>query len=215
MSAPARLRVLVVDDHLVVRRGLVALLGDEPDLEVVAQAANVRQALDLYRVHRPDVTLMDLKMPDGTGVEAIASIQQIDARARILVLTIQAGEEAVFQALQAGAQGYLTKDAPGPEIVAAIRAVHRGERCLPAGVAATMAQRLKQPALSPREITVLELIGRGFSNKGIAAELKLSTATVQNHVAAVLQKLGADSRAHAVTLALERSIIDIDDLRLG
>ena len=210
----APIRILAADDHLVVRLGLVALIERQEDMKVVGQAASGRQVIELYRTHKPDVTLMDLRMPGGSGVEAIEAICKEDPKARIIVITIHSGDEAVFQALRAGAQGYLLKDTPGPEILAAIRAVHAGTPCIPPPIAAAMAERLRQPELSVREIAILKLIARGFSNKRIADELDVSASTVKNHVASLMGKLGADDRAHAVTLALERNIIDLEGLRL-
>jgi DNA-binding NarL/FixJ family response regulator len=211
MTAP--IRILAADDHVVVRLGLVALIDRQEDMKVVAQAASGRHAVEMYRAHRPDVTLMDLRMPGGSGVEAIEAICREDAKARIIVITIHSGDEAVFQALRAGAQGYLLKDTPGPEILAAIRGVHAGQPCLPPAIAAAMAERLRTPELSGREIAILKLIARGYSNKRIADELEVSASTVKNHVASLMMKLGADDRAHAVTLALERNIIDLEGLR--
>ena len=212
MTAPAAIRVLVADDHLIVRLGLVALIERQDDMQVVGQAASGRQVIEQYRALQPDVTLMDLRMPGGTGVEAIEAICKEFPRARIIVVTIHSGDEAVFQALRAGAQGYLLKDTPGPEILAAIRAVNDGQPCLPPPIASAMAERLRQPELSSREIAILKLIARGFSNKRIADELAVSASTVKNHVASLMTKLGADDRAHAVTLALERNIIDLESL---
>jgi two-component system, NarL family, response regulator len=214
MSPAAPIRILAADDHLVVRMGLVALIDRQEDMKVVGQAASGRQVVELYRVHKPDVTLMDLRMPGGSGVEAIEAICKEHPRARIIVITIHSGDEAVFQALRAGAQGYLLKDSPGPEILAAIRSVHAGQPCIPPQIAAAMAERLRQPELSAREIAILKLIACGFSNKRIADELAVSASTVKNHVASLMGKLGADDRAHAVTLALERDIIDLEGLRL-
>jgi two-component system NarL family response regulator len=214
MTPAAPIRILAADDHLVVRMGLVALIDRQEDMKVVGQAASGRQVVELYRIHKPDVTLMDLRMPGGSGVEAIEAICKEHPRARIIVITIHSGDEAVFQALRAGAQGYLLKDTPGPEILAAIRSVHAGQPCIPPQIAAAMAERLRQPELSAREIAILKLIARGFSNKRIADELEVSASTVKNHVASLMGKLGADDRAHAVTLALERNIIDLEGLRL-
>jgi two-component system, NarL family, response regulator len=214
MTPAAPIRILAADDHLVVRMGLVALIDRQEDMKVVGQAASGRQVVELYRVHKPDVTLMDLRMPGGSGVEAIEAICKEFPKARIIVITIHSGDEAVFQALRAGAQGYLLKDTPGPEILAAIRSVHAGQPCIPPQIAAAMAERLRQPELSAREIAILKLIARGFSNKRIADELEVSASTVKNHVASLMSKLGADDRAHAVTLALERNIIDLEGLRL-
>jgi DNA-binding NarL/FixJ family response regulator len=213
VSAATPIRVLIADDHLVVRLGLAALIDRQDDMSVVAQAASGRQVVELYRSHRPDVTLMDLRMPGGDGVSAIAAICAEDPRARIIVVTIHSGDEAVFQALRAGADGYILKDAPGPEILAAIRTVHAGNPCIPPPIAMAVADRLRQPELSLREIAILKLVARGFSNKRIADEQEVSASTVKNHVASLMAKLGADDRAHAVTLALERGIIDLEGLR--
>jgi two-component system NarL family response regulator len=213
MGSAAPIRVLVADDHLVVRLGLVALIDRQEDMTVIGQASNGRQVVELYRAQRPDVTLMDLRMPGGDGVEAIAAICADDPAARIVVVTIHSGDEAVFQALRAGAQGYLLKDAPGPEIVSAIRTVHAGQPSLPAAIANAVVDRLRQPDLTSREIDVLKRIARGYSNKRIADELGVSASTVKNHIASLMTKLGADDRAHAVTLALARGIIDLDGLR--
>jgi len=211
--AEGTIRVLVADDHLVVRLGLVAILERQEDMTVVGQASSGRQVVELYRQHRPDVTLMDLRMPGGDGVEAIAAICREDPRARIIVVTIHSGDEAVFQALRAGAQGYLLKDAPGPDILAAIRTVHSGQPSLPAAIANAVVDRLRQPDLTTREVEVLKLIARGYSNKRIAGEIGVSASTVKNHIASLMTKLGADDRAHAVTLALGRNILDLDSLK--
>ena len=213
-SPTSRIRVLVADDHLVLRLGLVTLIGDEPDMEVVAEAANGQEVIDLFKSHRPDVVLMDLRMPGHTGEEVIAAVCSEDAEARIIVLTIHKGDEAVYQALRAGAKGYLIKDVPTEEILAAIRMVHQGQRCIPPEIASRMLERLWQADLTPREVDILKLVARGLGNKEVADELSISQATVKNHVASIIGKLGAQDRTHAVTLALERNIIDIDDLGL-
>jgi two-component system NarL family response regulator len=211
MSEP--IRVLVADDHLVVRLGLVAIIDRQDDMSVVAQAASGVEVVALYRVHRPDVTLMDLRMPGGSGVEAIAAICAEDPHARIIVVTVSTGDEEVFRALRAGARGYLVKDAPGPEILAAIRRVRVGEPSVPVGLLLAAAERPEPAELSARETQVLKLIARGFSNKRIAGELGVSNSTVKNHIASLMGKLGADDRAHAVTLALDRRLIDLASLR--
>ena len=201
------LRVLVADDHLIVRLGLVALIDGESDMQVVAQAANGREALDQFRTHRPDVTLIDLRMPGEDGVYAIEAIREVEPSARIIVLTIHKGDDAVYRALQAGAKGYLLKNVAGDELLAAIRKVHAGESWIPAEIAERMAARLLQVPLSAREIEVVKLIAQGLSNKRIADHLQLGESTVRTHVASLMTKLGADNRTHAANLALERNII--------
>ena len=201
------LRVLVADDHLIVRLGLVALIDGESDMQVVAQAANGREALDQFRTHRPDVTLIDLRMPGEDGVYAIEAIREVEPSARIIDLTIHKGDDAVYRALQAGAKGYLLKNVAGDELLAAIRKVHAGESWIPPEIAERMAARLLQVPLSAREIEVVKLIAQGLSNKRIADHLQLGESTVRTHVASLMTKLGADNRTHAANLAQERNII--------
>jgi len=215
VSEPQPIRVLVADDHLILRLGLVTLINGEPDMRVVAEASSGRHVVDLFRAHRPDVTLMDLRMPGQGGVDAIATICAEEPGARIIVLTIHKGDEAVYQALKAGARGYLLKDVPCEEILAAIRAVHEGRRCIPPAIAARMAERIRHDDLTPREIDVLKLIARGFSNKQIGDRLGIAEATVKNRVVSLLAKLGVQDRTHAVTLALERNIIDLEEVDVG
>jgi len=208
------IRVLIADDHLLLRMGLESLINRQKDMQVVAEAAGGTEVVELYKVHRPDVTLMDLRMPGLSGVEAIAAIMAFHQEARIIVLTIHKGDEAVYQAVRAGARGYLIKDVATEEILAAIRAVHQGQRCIPPDIATRMLERLWQADLTPREIDILKHVARGLGNKEIGESLDISQATVKNHVASLIAKLGAQDRTHAVTLALERNIIDIDDLSL-
>ncbi len=209
----APIRVLVADDHLVLRLGLVTLINDEPGLRVVAEAANGQEVLERYRAQRPDVVLMDLRMPGLSGAETIAAVIAQDPQARIIVLTVHRGDDAIYQALRAGARGYLLKDVPAEEILAAIRAVHRGEHCIPPAIVARMMQRIQQVDLSPRELSVLKLIAQGLANKEIADRLGFTDATAKKHVTHLLAKLGAQDRTHAVTLALERGILEIGDVR--
>ena len=212
MSEANPIRVLVADDHLILRLGLVTLVNGEVDMKVVAEASNGQQVVELFRQHRPNVTLMDLRMPGLNGVEAISAICAEDPDARVIVLTIHKGDEAVYQALRAGARGYLIKDVAVEEILAAIRAVHAGGQCIPAEIAARMVDRIRQADLNPREIAVLKLIARGFSNRQIAEKLEVGEATARSRVASILAKLGVKDRTHAVTLALDRSIIDLEDV---
>jgi len=206
------IRLLVADDHLIVRMGLVSLIESEDDMRVVAQAASGREAVEQYRQHRPDVALLDLRMPEQDGTAAIEAIRADDPAARIIVLTIHSGDEAVYRALHAGAKGYLLKNVSGDAIVQAVRAVHAGGSWIPPEIAARMTARMQQPPLSTREIEVLKQVGRGLSNKRIADRLSLSESTVRTHVASLLDKLGADNRTHAVNVALERGILGEGDL---
>ena len=203
-------RVLIADDHLIVRLGLVTLINNQPDMQVVAEAANGQEAIELSRVHHPDVILMDLRMPGLSGDEVIAAVREADPAARIVVLTIHKGDEAVYQALRAGADGYLLKDVPGREIVEAIRAVRAGGQCIPPAIAAQLAGRLRKAELSPREIEVLKLIAHGLSNKEVANQLGVTEATAKKHMTGVLAKLGAKDRTHALRLGIERGIITLD-----
>jgi two-component system, NarL family, response regulator len=205
------IRVLVADDHVIVRMGLVSLIDTESDMRVVAQAASGREAAEQYRRHRPDVCLLDLRMPDSDGVATIEAIRADDPRARIIVLTIHKGDEAVYRALRAGANGYLLKNVAGAAIVEAIRTVHGGGVSIPPEIAGLVTERLRQPALSARELDVLRALGRGLSNQGIADQLSLSESTVRTHVASLFVKLGAKSRVDAVNVARARGILDDED----
>ncbi len=210
MSEQQRIRVLVADDHLVVRLGLVTLIKNQPDMTVVGEAANGQDVIDLYRAQRPDVILMDLRMPGVSGDEAIAAICGENPAARIIVLTIHKGDQVVYQALRAGARGYLLKDTPTREIVAAIRTVHGGGNCVPPAILSQVAQRLERPDLSPRELDVLKLLAEGLSNKEVATRLGVTEATAKKHVTGILIKLRARDRAHAVRLGIERGYIDLE-----
>jgi two-component system NarL family response regulator len=213
MTETAPIRVLVADDHLIVRVGLVSVIDSEGDMRVVAQAANGREVVAQHRFHRPDVTLLDLRMPDEDGVFALEAIRAEAPSARIIILTIHSGDEAVYRALRAGASGYLLKNVSGSDLVQAIRTVHAGGSSIPEEIASRMAARMRQPVLSAREVEVLKLVGQGLSNKRIGDRLSLSESTIRTHVASLMEKLGADNRTHAVNVALERSILNADDLK--
>lgn len=203
------IRVIVVDDQAVVRQGFAALVNTVPDMAVVAEGTNGQQAVDLYRQHKPDVVLMDLRMPVMGGVEAIMAIRQEFAAARIIVLTTYDGDEDIYRSLQAGAQGYLLKDVYFDEIEEAIRTVYAGRRRIPDAVAEKLAGRIGGSDLTGREMEVLELIVRGRSNKEIAATLGISEATVKSHVNNILSKLGVTDRTQAATTALQRGIVHL------
>ncbi|HEY6332444.1 MAG TPA: response regulator transcription factor [Blastocatellia bacterium] len=208
-NAANKLRLLVVDDHNIVRSGLSALINSESDMTVVAEATNGQQAIDLFREHHPDVTLMDLRLPGVGGVEAITTIRKEFPTARIIVLTTYDGDEDIYRALQAGASGYLLKGMFADELIEAIRAVHSGLRRIPPAVAQRLADRMGGAELTPREVEVLKLILKGNSNKEIGAALFISEATVKTHVNNILGKLGASDRTHAATMALQRGIIHL------
>lgn len=209
MSA-GKIKVLLVDDHLVVRMGLHSMIESEPDMEVVGEGSNGEEANQLYTSKRPDLVLIDLRMPRMGGVEAIIAIRRQDPNAHILVLTTYDGDESIYQALKAGAQGYLLKDVPKDEFLLALRKVAGGEFYIPPQVAARLAQRIPTGELSQREMDVLKLIVRGLSNKQIADQLRISESTVKNHVNSLLSKLHVQDRTQAVTAALKRGIVTLD-----
>ena len=204
-----KIRIIVVDDQAVVRQGFVSLIGTVADMEVVAEGTNGREAVELYRQHRPDVLLTDLRMPVMGGVEAIAAIKREWPQARVIVLTAFDGDEDIYRSLQAGAQGYLLKDMFFEELESAIRTVHAGGRRIPGVVAERLAERVGASDLTGRELEVLRLIVAGRSNKEIGAALKISEATVKSHVNSILSKLGATDRTQAATKALQRGIIHL------
>jgi DNA-binding NarL/FixJ family response regulator len=191
------------------RKGIATLVNAEPDMKLVAEAANGEEAIEKFRRHRPDVTLMDLQMPDLTGTETIVRIQSEFPDARIVVLTTYTGDVQVLRALRAGARGYLLKGHVHRELLETIRAVHAGQKRIPPDIAAELAEHMAEDALSPREIDVLRLIAAGNSNKSIADHLSIGEATVKSHVTNILSKLGANDRAHAVTIGLKRGIIEL------
>jgi len=210
MASPdARIRVMTVDDHPIFRGGLAALLAAYPDLKLVAEAGNGRQAVELFRVHRPDVTLMDLSMPVMGGVEAIGHIIAEFPDARIIALTTWDGDGDIHRALDAGARGYLLKDVVSHEVADAIRSVHRGGRVLPPAVAQRLAEFTPRIDLTDRELEVLTQMAQGKSNKEIGVALGRTEATVKVHVLHILQKLDAADRTEAVTIGLKRGLIHL------
>ncbi|HEX8186230.1 MAG TPA: response regulator transcription factor [Blastocatellia bacterium] len=210
MSKDNPIRVLIVDDHFVVRMGLAALIGTQADMVVIAEAVNGRQAVESFRQHKPDITLMDLRMPEANGVEAIIEIRKQYPEARIIILTTYDGDEDIYRALQAGARGYLLKDMLRDGLLEAIRAVHAGQRRVPAEVASRLAERMNRTDLTAREMEVLRLIVKGRSNKEIAAELGVAEGTVKIHINNILSKLGVSDRTQAATFALHRGIVHLD-----
>jgi DNA-binding NarL/FixJ family response regulator len=209
-SADGRIRVLVADDHPVVRTGLAAVIKEEPDLQLVAQAENGERAVALYREHRPDVVLMDLRMPKMGGVDAIRSITEEFPEARILALTTYEGDADIRRALNAGARGYLLKDMLLSDVITAIRSVLRSERVIPAAVATRLAEYPERSELTERELEVLELVAKGLSNKEVAHAIGRMDETVKIHLKNIFSKLGVADRTEAVTVALARGLIHLD-----
>jgi DNA-binding NarL/FixJ family response regulator len=208
-SAPNLIRILTVDDHPLLRKGIAALVNGEHDLKLVAEASNGNEAIDAFRVHRPDVTLMDLQMPEVDGLDAIDRIRREFPEARIIVLTTYSGDTQVLRALKAGARGYILKGHVHKELLDAIRSVHAGQKRIPADIAAQLADHATDDALTEREIDVLKLVAAGNANKQIADRLSIGEATVKSHVSNILSKLGANDRSHAVTIGLKRGIIEL------
>jgi DNA-binding NarL/FixJ family response regulator len=206
---PNRIRILAVDDHPLLLEGIAALVSSQPDMELVAEAADGRQAIAQFRKHHPDVTLMDLQMPDMEGVDAIIAIHSEFPEARIIVLTTYTGDVQVLRALKAGARAYLLKGLLRKELLETIRAVHAGHKRIPPEVAAQLAEYAAEDALTSREIDVLRLIAAGNANKQIAAQLSITEETVKGHVKNILSKLRANDRTHAVTIGLKRGIIKL------
>jgi DNA-binding NarL/FixJ family response regulator len=206
---PNRIRILAVDDHPLLLEGIEALVSSQPDMELIAQAADGRQAIAQFRKHHPDVTLMDLQLPDMEGVDAIIAIHSEFPEARIIVLTTYTGDVQVLRALKAGARAYLLKGLLRKELLETIRAVHAGQKRIPPEVAAQLAEYAAEDALTSREIDVLRLIAAGNANKQIAAQLSITEETVKGHVKNILSKLRANDRTHAVTIGLKRGIIKL------
>ena len=207
MHKPNLIRLLIADDHMVVRMGLRSMIDTQPGMVVVAEAANGREAIELFREHKPDITLMDLRMPVMGGVEATIAIREEFPDARVIVLTTYDGDENIYRALRAGAMAYLLKDIPRGEFLDDVRAVYSGQYCIPPAVAARLAQRMPYSELSTRELDVLKLIVEGLSNKEIASALTISESTVKNHVNSILSKLRVNDRTQAATMALRRGIV--------
>jgi DNA-binding NarL/FixJ family response regulator len=204
-----RIRILAVDDHPLLREGIAALIANRPDMELVGEAASGQQAIDTFRSLRPDVTLMDLQMPEMSGIDAIIAIRSEFPAARIVVLTTYGGDALAERALRAGAQAYVLKGLVRKDLLETIRIVHGGSKRISPDVAAQLASHMGEAGLSAREIEVLSLVAAGQSNKIIAAQLFITEATAKGHIKSILAKLGANDRTHAVTLALRRGIIQL------
>jgi two-component system NarL family response regulator len=211
MTNHPRIRILIVDDHPIVRKGLAATIEPEPDMEVVASAGAGKQACELFREKVPDVTIMDLTLtPEMSGIQAIQAIRREFPDARIIVLSAYKGDEDIYRALQAGAVTYLLKESLGDDLIPIIREVHAGGGPIPSQVGRKLADRVRKPALTPRELEVLQLIAKGMRNKEIAGALHISEETTQGHVKNILAKLDVHDRTEALTLAIRRGIIHID-----
>ena len=213
MNPPATnhktISILIVDDHPLLREGITAVIDGQGDMEVVAEATNGREAIDKFREYRPDVTLMDLAMPELDGVSATIAIRAEWPDARVIMLTTYSGDVQALRALKAGASGYLLKSLIRKDLLEAIRSVHAGHRRIPAQIAADLADHVGDDALSPRELEVLRQVAAGNSNRRVAMHLGISEETVKAHVKSILSKLTANDRTHAVTIALKRGIIDV------
>ena len=209
MSTAHPIRILTVDDHPLLREGVAALVGTQADMAVIAEASSGREAIDQFRKHRPDITLMDLRMADMNGIEATTQILAEFPDAKIIVLTTYSGDAQIFRALKAGAQGYLLKGLLRKELLDTIRAVNEGRKRVSPEVASQVAEYATDSALTTREIDVLQLIAQGNANKLVADHLSITEDTVKAHVRSILSKLGANDRTHAVTIAVKRGIIDL------
>ncbi len=212
MNSEEQIRVLCVDDHPLVRKGIASILANEANIQLIAEASNGREAVDLFRKHRPDVTLMDLRMPIVDGVGATKAIRDEFPEARIIALTSYDGDQDIYRALEAGVRGYLLKEMVHTEVLRAIRTVHSGKRLIPPEVSDRLSEYFPQIALTAREVEVLALVARGLGNKEIGDQLGTAAGTVKIHVQNILSKLGAADRTHAVTLAIQRGILHLDSV---
>jgi DNA-binding NarL/FixJ family response regulator len=205
----SKIRILAVDDHPIVRQGIAGLVGIQTDMVLVGEASNGRDAIQQFRKHHPDVTLMDLQMPQMNGLDALIAIRNECPDARVIVLTTYAGDAQILRAIKAGAQGYLLKNTLHKELLETIRAVHAGKKALSTEVSYQVAEHATDDALTPAEIAVLRLIAAGNANKQIADQLSITEETVKSRVKSILSKLGANDRTHAATIGLKRGIIEL------
>jgi DNA-binding NarL/FixJ family response regulator len=204
------IKVLAVDDHPLVRKGIASILANEGDMQLIGEAGNGREAVDLFRQHHPDVVLMDLRMPDMDGVQATQAIRKEYPEARIIALTSYDGDQDIYRALEAGVRGYMLKEMVHTDVLRAIRTVHSGKRLMPQEVAERLSEYFPQVALTPREVEVLGHVARGLANKEIADQLGTASGTIKMHIQNILEKLGASDRTHAVTIAIQRGILHLE-----
>jgi DNA-binding NarL/FixJ family response regulator len=209
MSEPTRIRVFSVDDHPLLREGIAAIINNQPDMIMVAQAANSHDAVEQYRKHKPDVTLMDLRLPDRSGIETMIAIRMEFPDARMIMLTTFEGDVEIKNALEAGARGYMLKSMPPKELMEVIRQVHAGKKRIPAQLAAQLAEHMSDEALTEREIQVLGQIAGGNRNRDIAEQLFITEETVKVHIKHIMEKLGASDRTQAVAIGIRRGIIQL------
>lgn len=213
MTGPGQISIICVDDHPLVRKGVAAILSTEPEMHLVAEAENAGEALRLFRLHQPDVTLMDLRLPDRSGVDVARDIRTEFPEARIIALTSYDGDQDIYRALEAGVRGYLLKEMVHTEVIRAIRTVYAGKRFIPPEVSQQLSEYFPEVALTPREAEVLLWVARGLGNKEISEEIGTAAGTVKAHIQNILSKLEAKDRTHAVTIALQRGIIHLDSRR--
>jgi DNA-binding NarL/FixJ family response regulator len=209
MSDPERIRILCVDDHPLLREGITAIINSQPDMQLVAEATNGTEGIEKFRKHRPDVTLMDLRLPDISGVDSLIAIRSDFPEARIIMLTTFEGDVDVYRALASGARAYLLKSMPNKDLIDAIRRVHGGKKSIPPVIATRLAEHLSDEALTPREIEILRCVAEGNRNREIAERLVISENTVKVHINHVMEKLGATHRTQAVAIAVRRGIIQV------
>jgi DNA-binding NarL/FixJ family response regulator len=204
------IKVLAVDDHPLVRKGIASILANESDMQLVGEAGSGREAVELYRQFHPDVTLMDLRMPEMDGVQATQAIRKEFPEARIIALTSYDGDQDIYRALEAGVRGYMLKEMVHTDVLRAIRTVYAGKRLMPQEVAERLSEYFPQVALTPREVEVLGHVAKGMANKEIADQLGTAAGTIKMHIQNILEKLGASDRTHAVTIAIQRGILHLD-----